>query len=388
MKRRDFLISAATLAGLASLPAWAQPQRLPVRILVLLELAGGNDGLNTLIPFNDPVYRSSRPTLAIDPERVVRLTDALGLHPALAPLQPIWDAGELALIQGVGYEQPNRSHFRSVDIWNTASNSQQNLVDGWLASPLKALRSRYATPIDAIVFDGRPQPVEGTGVRVIGMTDPESFVRDGGGAPPPNLPTQNMPPSMRHLLSTWENARLAVDYLAKRLPAASVEAEDDEGGGQLQRQFGHVARLIELGLETPVYKVSLKGFDTHAEQAQDHASLLAEVAQALAGFRKRMIAAGLWDQVLVASYSEFGRRVQENGSQGTDHGAASTIFALGGSVKGGLRGTTPSLTDLAGGDLRFHTDFRAVYTSILKGWFDLDPALLPNGPVKGLDLFA
>lgn len=384
MNRRDLLKGALAVAGLAAVPVRAEPPR-QARILVLLELAGGNDGLNTLIPYTDPEYYRLRPTLAVPRERVAALTEMLGLHPSLGSLRPLWEARELAVIQGVGYPAPNRSHFRSIDIWNTASDSNQILSDGWLAPGLKAMQSRHEAPMDAVVLDGRPQAVQGTGARVIAMSDPEDFMRKAAGSFSTEVGVGG--PALGHLVATWQAAKQAADYLEARLsPTGAVQ--DEEVGGQLSQQFGHVARLIEAGVDVPVYKISLKGFDTHAEQADTHAALLAELADALRAFQARMKAAGRWRDVLLVTYSEFGRRVAENGSRGTDHGTASAAFALGGSVKGGLYGVTPSLTDLIDGDLRFQLDYRSVYATVLHGWFGLDPALLPNGPMPPLDLFA
>lgn len=378
MHRRDFLAVAGALAGISFLPRalWAEARAAGWRFdrsLVLLELAGGNDGLNTLVPYSDPAYARLRSGIAIKREAVVQIDEKLGFHPALAPLFGAWKAGDLAVVQGVGYERPNRSHFRSIDIWETASGSDRTLTAGWLSRALAPLTPSRARLADAVVLGGGSGPVAGGRLRAVTMADPQRFLRQSQGMHATRTRSEN--PALAHLMQVQreieDTARELRDVLAR-----APEAKGEFPKGPLGQQFRIAARIVGAGAIVPVVKLALSGFDTHANQPAPHANLLRQLGEGIAAFRTALIAAGKWDRVLIMTYSEFGRRAAQNGSNGTDHGTAAPHFVLGGKVKGGLYGPRPNLDDLDGGDLRHAIDYRRLYATALATWWQAPRAAL------------
>lgn len=333
-------------------------------ILLLVELKGGNDGLNTVIPYANPLYRTLRPGIALARERVLQLDEHVGLHARLQPLMEAWQARDLAIVQGVGYPDPNRSHFRSIEIWDTAS-SNRTLGEGWVARALEHAALPKGAGVDGVVIDTNALPLMGADLRTVVMEDAEAFLRqpqalkddpvDDGG----NL-------ALRHLLAVRREVNAAAASLREKLQAAQRQVRA-YANGPFGQQLDLATRLIAGGAPVQAVKIALAGFDTHANQAPTHEALLAVLAEGLATFRRNMIVAGRWDSVLVLTYSEFGRRAEENASAGTDHGTAAPLFVLGGQVKGGLHGSYPSLADLEDGDLRHAVDFRDVYSAIARG---------------------
>lgn len=385
LDRRRFLLTltAGALLGLQSPPLRAAGA-FGKRRLLLIQLAGGNDGLNTLAPIESGFYRDLRPTLALEPGAALGVGNGFALHPELAPLMPAWHGGELALLPGVGYPNPNRSHFRSSDIWHTASRADTYLTRGWLSRCFPQLREGREAPIDAVVLDQEPAPCKGGDDRSLVLDRPESFLSRAGAVRPVTAPPRNE--AMRQLGQVTRTLHAGEAYLSGLLGESEPERASF-GGGPFGRQLSVAARLINAGADLPVFKIGLVGFDTHAGQLERHAQLLRRLALGLADLRASLTASGHWPSTLVLIYSEFGRRMRENGSAGTDHGAASLAMLLGGAVVGGLGSEYPSLSNLdAQGDLRHGVDFRRIYASILEEWFGLDSALLPDGPQPTLDL--
>lgn len=379
MKRREFLGRMGAVAfgqSMASCFAEEVDKQSIKPILLLVQLAGGNDGLNTLIPYQNPIYRDLRPTLAIGEDRVLKLNDEWGLHPSLKQMLPIWENNNLALITGVGYEKPNRSHFRSIDIWHTASDSEQVLSQGWLSGSFASLRKVRNSPLDAIDLDGRPDPLKGESANTLVMNLPKKFLRTAAKSQMTERKGGNQ--ALRHIENIRQGIRNSAEYLKENLAYNSPLQHQFRCGG-LGRQLSVAARMITAGLEIPVYKVSLGGFDTHANQAKRHADKLMELAYGLDDFRTRMVEHQCWEQVVILVYSEFGRRVKENGSLGTDHGTASVSMLLGGRVKGGLYGEAPALDNLdVHGDLQFTMDYRRVYATVLEEGLGVSSAYLPG----------
>lgn len=385
MIRREFLriLGLVPFSGLWLDPtaALAAPLDGPAdwsRTLVLVELHGGNDGLNTVVPFEDPAYRRLRPRLALAKDELVGAGRGLWFHAALAPLVPLMKDGELAVVEGVGYPAPNRSHFRSIEIWEAGSASDRTLFDGWvtrlfgLAPPPSSCEAR-----GLVLGRGDAGPLGGETMRdVLVMNDPERLpgMRDPG----PATPSSAANPALAHLLAVRRDlaralARLEAKLAAARPPAASFPA------GPLGAGLQAAARLLTAGVAVPVIKVGLGSFDHHANQKGAHARLLGQLGEALAAFRTALRAAGRWDDVLVMTYSEFGRRAGENGSLGTDHGTAAPHFVLGGRVAGGRYGAAPSLTDLdREGDLKHTTDYRDLYATIARRWWGIAGEFLPG----------
>jgi uncharacterized protein (DUF1501 family) len=336
------------------------------RILLLVELKGGNDGLNTVIPYADPLYRELRPGIGVARERVLQLDEHIGLHAKLEPLMDAWQARDLAIVQGVGYPDPNRSHFRSIEIWDTASSSSQTLTEGWVARALEHAILPKGAGVDSIVIDTNTLPLMGPDLRTIVMQDAEAFLHQARVLKDDQVDDDGNP-ALRHLLAVRREVNEAAADLREKLQAAPNPVHDYSAEGPFGQQLDLATRLIAGGVPLLAVKIALAGFDTHANQARTHEALLAVLAKGLATFRYNMIAAGRWSDVLVLTYSEFGRRARQNASDGTDHGTAAPLFVLGGQVKGGLHGSHPSLENLQDGDLRHTVDFRDVYSAVARG---------------------
>jgi uncharacterized protein (DUF1501 family) len=362
------------------------------RILVLVQLAGGNDGLNTVVPFTDSAYYSLRPTLALKESEVLRLDDHLGLNPACAPLHALLQDGRLGIVQNVGYPNPNRSHFRSTEIWETASASDESLSSGWIG--------RYLDNACAGADPAAPRADAMPDAIHINAEVPQSF----GGALPHNTYGLSLGAragragraevALLERLATRPRAALAAhpshehgeaanhaflratlmdSLVAERNIQRIIDQNRPEAaypGGNFAQSLRNVAGLIAAGLPTRVYFVSLGGFDTHAGQLNAHANLLRQLSEGLAAFQKDLTARKLDDQVLTMTFSEFGRRPNENESAGTDHGTAAPLFVMGRQIHGALHGTAPSLQVGKNADLEFTTDFRSVYATVLDRWLD------------------
>lgn len=353
-------------------------------ILVLVQLAGGNDGLNTVVPFADPHYRRLRPTLALGKDELLPIDGALAFHQACAPLHALLQDGKLGIVQNVGYPNPNRSHFRSTEIWETASDANETLPTGWLG--------RF--------FDnacgGLPESAP-CGVNISNEV-PQAFLSANSHPTFSLLPNQRGARENRASLALLEN-------ILKQPPATPTHDEHDRNAGYLRHtmmdalvtekrfqkilsdyrasaeypgnpfaaSLRNVAALIAAGNATRVYYVSLGGFDTHSNQPNQHANLLRTLSEGLAAFQRDLESKKLDGQVLTMTFSEFGRRPSENESRGTDHGTAAPLFVLGSRVKAGLHGQAPSLEVERNEDLKFSTDFRAVYATVLERWLASDP---------------
>ena len=341
------------------------------RILLLVELKGGNDGLNTLVPYADARYRELRPAIGVPRERVIQLDEKVGLHEKLQPLMESWKAGDLAIVQGVGYPYPNRSHFRSIEIWDTASASSQTLNEGWIARSFEGVSLPKGAGVDCIVADTNALPSTGPELRTIVMQDAENFLRQAQNLKDAQGMGDGGNPALRHLLAVRHEINAAAAGLRDKLRAAAAPAVAYGQEFLLGRQLDVATRVITSKVPVVAVKVALGGFDTHANQAPTQERLLAYLAASLATLRNNLIAAGRWNDVLVMTYSEFGRRAKQNASAGTDHGTAAPQFVMGGGVKGGLHGAYPSLHDLQDGDLKHTVDFRSVFATVAQGCWGL-----------------
>ena len=373
-------VAAAPLAP--ALPAAAAGR--DQRILVLLELNGGNDSLNSVVPYADPAYRRARSSLAVPRDQVLQLDERLGLNRALEPLMPAWQADELAIVLGVGYPRPNRSHFRSIEIWNSASDSETLETEGWVSRVMATSRAS-TTGVDGIVLGGPSGPLAGPAIKSVVMRQPERFLRRAQAVGQSDAVADN--PALRHILQVRSEIHTGAQEIEARL-AGTPSPGGEFPRGPLGRQFATAARLILAGVPLRVIKLAQGGYDTHAGQAGRHRALLADLGKTLAAFRSALQKGGAWDRVLVMSYAEFGRRVAQNASGGTDHGTAAAHLLLGGKVRGGLHGQHPSLTDLEGGDLRHTLDFRQLYASAAHDWLGLPRAGSPLARFAPLDLHA
>ncbi len=350
-------------------------------ILVVLQLSGGNDGLNTVIPHANDFYYKARPGIAIGANDALKINDQLGLHPALTGVRELYDEGLAAIVNGVGYPNPNRSHFRSMEIWHTAVDANRSSTQGWLGryfdnacsgcDPSVAINLGKENPQ---AFAARvPKGISYQPERPVAFEDPMAemppmeddaaggsitFLRGGGGTVQVDA------------LDFIERTALHAQVSSEKIQAVSREytVREPFPGNALGRDLRTVAQLIGGGMPTRIYYVSLGGFDTHVNQTGSHQRLLSTFGDAMRAFLRELKRQGNEQRVLVLTFSEFGRRVQENAGRGTDHGAAAPCFLFGGKIKAGFHGRMPSLnpSELADGDLMFNTDFRAIYATILE----------------------
>ncbi|MEO2218790.1 DUF1501 domain-containing protein [Chromobacterium vaccinii] len=387
-KRREFLKAAGAGLMLTVLPnlSWALAPAGYKRLLVLVELKGGNDGLNTVVPYGSADYYRLRPGIAVAREQVLRINGDIGLHPSLAPLMPLWQDKQLALLQGVGYPDPNLSHFRSIEIWDTASASQQYLSEGWLTRLFHEQPTPKNFAADGVVLSSQVLgPLDG-GARAVVLSNPQDFARQA------KLVADQQPghagSALEHILKVEGDIRQAAASLAplpRTAPSEAPTAGPKPNGG-----FGVAVRTLTdtlaRGVDIAVARITLTGFDTHGNQQPTQGRLLAELADGLAQLRSEMTRLGRWDDTLVLTYAEFGRRPRENGNRGTDHGTANVHFALGGRVNGGLYGQTPQLAGVSEGNLPHAIDFRQVYATAIDGWWGKDSRNVLGGRFTPLPL--
>jgi uncharacterized protein (DUF1501 family) len=423
--RREFLTTGLKGAGLLAastfVPAFvtrtaaATGAARDASILVVVQLSGGNDGLNTIVPFANDLYAKARPTLRLAGDQTLKLNDELGLHSALAPLRGEYDAGRMAIVQNVGYPNPNRSHFRSMEIWHTAADdTKPREIEGWLGKYFDAQCSGTdpgKRPGEIGVSFGKvmPQAFRNRSNVGLAVNDPNTFQWNPSGDTATfakvqervfekiNKPSAtgsqmagaggisgNEPATIDFLRHTAMNAVVAGDSMRAILRQEKNKAQYPDG--QLSAQLQMVARLITGDFPSRVYYVSQGGYDTHADQLGNHARLLGEFSTSLGAFLDDLRRQKSADRVTVLAFSEFGRRVAENGSRGTDHGAAAPMFVFGDTIKGGLHGEPPDLADLVDGDVRHKIDFRQVYASLIEGWLGLPAKNVLGDPWPGIKI--
>lgn len=400
ISRRAFLRGASLVALAPSVPkflargARGADGKNDGRILVVIQLSGGNDGINTVVPFSDEGYPRARQELRLAEEKLRKIDKDVGLHPSMGGAAKLLESGRLAIVQGVGYPNPNRSHDVSMAIWHTARfDPEEHRGFGWIGRAL----------------DSRPEPAAGTpGVMLVGGESPPVALQSRRSIASalsslddltlsdfsmPSPPSQNGA-SGDDIAAFVRRSALDAYTTAERLKEISSHGTSSRGTGtsgypnsEFSRRLGLVAQLIKAEFKTPIYYVIQSGYDTHAAQLQTHANLLRDFSGGLLAFLDDMQGAGLADRVAVLAFSEFGRRVEENGSLGTDHGTAGPVFVAGGNVQGGLVGPTPSLTDLDGGDLKSGIDFRQVYASVLENWLRIRAAEVLGQRFEPLKLF-
>lgn len=353
-------------------------------VLVVVEMTGGNDGLNTVIPYADDLYHKARPTLRHTKQQVIRLNDHVGLHSGMQGLKPLWEKGHLAVIQGVGYPNPDRSHFEAMDIWHLADPGR-TLKTGWLGRASAEMDNRAGgIPILHVGAGKAPLAAASTqGNNAVSLGDQKAFKLETGNgdrsearrklldavSPAPTKGTAEEDDLLSFVQRRQVQTLTAVDNLKELLDGPGAVRTFTAG---LQQKFQLIAGLIARGFGTRIFYVSLDGFDTHSEQGPAHQQLLSQLASGIGDFFRELKETGNDDRVRVMTFSEFGRRVRENGSRGTDHGAGSCMLVAGPGMKGGVVGKHPSLADLDSDDLKYHTDFRRVYATLLDKWLNCD----------------
>jgi uncharacterized protein (DUF1501 family) len=387
--RRDFLKNSSMVALGLSVPtflsrtAFAAPNATKPgakdTILIVVQLTGGNDGLNTVIPYKDAEYAKLRPTLRQPADKIKKINDHIALHPSLEGLAGLLEDKALCVVQGVGYPNPNESHFRSMDIWQAASTAEK-LTEGWIGKSMKQLPKASAFHVKA-GGEGGWLALDGAPARIPSITSLEDFQlkmaaasgadkKDQRAVIEGSVKSESKKPSLldyvqRTAANTYASSRRLQEIGKNYQPKATYPNTG------LANRLKLAAQLIDGGLGARVFYVSLENFDTHANQAASHTTLLAELSGAMTAFYRDMAARGHKDRILMMTFSEFGRRAKENGSKGTDHGSAAPMLLVGGKVKPGLVGAHPSLTALDHGNLKHHTDFRQVYAAVLEKWLGI-----------------
>jgi uncharacterized protein (DUF1501 family) len=391
MDRRKFLRNTGLVSTALLMPRFLQAMPNATgtkgRILVVVQLTGGNDGLNTVVPYRNDVYYRERPVLGITKDKVLPLTDELGLHPAMSGLRELFDQGLVTVINGVGYPQPDRSHFRSMDIWHTASGSDQYLGTGWLGRYLDATD---APPHGVIEFGGALSLAnKGLRTKAIALNDPRSFhaaTREPYFAALAQEQHQQQHVQLGYLYRTMAETYRSAGYIHETLRPQETSASWPKH--DLARQLKQVSSFIRSGMATSVYYTSTDGFDTHVNQAMRHEKLLGAVSASLSAFMADMKAAGRGEEVLVMVFSEFGRRVKQNANNGTDHGTSSNVLLLGGALrKPGIHNPLPALTALdENGDLPHSVDFRSIYAALLSDWIGMGAAGILDTAIRPIPL--
>ena len=381
IKRKEFLqigsLATASFMVPQFLKAFERVDRVPPgsKVMVILQLSGGNDGLNTVVPIRNDIYYRERPRLGIEKTKALSLTDEVGLHPALISLKELYDEGNLGILNNVGYPNPDRSHFRSMDIWQTGSASTEYVTTGWVGRYLDAQcngcdKPTYALEIDDVLS----LALKGENSKAIAMKDPrrllgisnEKFFKDVL-----KIHRNGDEETVDYLYKTMSETLSSANYIfdQSRAHPSSFEYPKTELGNGLKT----IASLIFSDINTKVYYISLGSFDTHVNQDNQQQRLFTELSDAVKAFAADLKQNNRFNDVLMFTFSEFGRRVSQNASGGTDHGTANNMFLIGGALKQkGLINAMPDLADLDEGDLKYKIDFKTVYATVLRNWLDAD----------------
>ncbi len=395
MNRRNFLKQASLASTAMFLPKFVSGFNLidsavaTGKKLVIIQLSGGNDGLNTVVPFRNDIYHKNRLSLAQKKSNLIGITDEIGFHESLIAHSNLYNNGELCVVNNVGYPNPNRSHFRSTDIWHTGSDANEHLQSGWVGRYLDATKNTSLNAIE--VDDSLSLLLKGEHTDGIAMTDPKLFFRT------------THDPYFRKVVEHHDAAHLSehnLGYLYKTMVTASSSAkyiyetsktyttQTTYPKNKFSKQLKQVAQFINSGLQTKVYYTSLGGFDTHVNQLNKQKRLLKIYDEAMAAFIKDLKQQDSFKDTLILTFSEFGRRVQQNAANGTDHGTANQVFLIGNQLKKqGFYNPMADLSNLdSNGDLKYDIDFREIYTSVLNNWLEVDASKVINKPFSGLNI--
>jgi uncharacterized protein (DUF1501 family) len=368
-------------------------------VLVVIEMTGGNDGLNTVIPYADDIYQKARPTLRFAKEKVIKVDDYIGLHPAMKTFGTMLQNQSLAIVQGVGYPNPDRSHFESMDVWQSA-DPLRKVGTGWIGRSTTDLQDKKGNvPVVQLGPNRLPLALQGSSAGVVSINNEQAYILDLGkgdaerkqarrkliqdlAEPSPTGKTDDLLQFIqRRQIQTYSTLDRLRDILKE-----DKKADQNVPATPLGQKMALIARLIAKGFGTRVFYVMIDGFDTHSGQAEDQQRLLAELSDAVSFLFTRLKETGHDKRVLAMTFSEFGRRVHENGSKGTDHGAASCLFVAGPAVKSGPITKHPSMADLDAGDLKHNTDFRSLYATLLDQWLAVDSKTVLGSKFEHLQL--
>jgi uncharacterized protein (DUF1501 family) len=373
--KRSALATAGSMLVPQFLKAWENPAPESDKILIVLQLSGGNDGLNTIIPFRNDIYYQSRPKIAVQPEKVLPITDELGFNSAFEKLRSIYDQGNMSIINNVGYPNPDRSHFRSMDIWQSA-NPKEYLNTGWIGRYLDANcdgAEHNAIEID----DTLSLALKGELIKSMALKDPARLYNATHNPMFKSIAKDSISkdddPIVSYLYKTAAETASSAEYIYNQTRIYNSKAEYPNS--EFANRLKTIGKLINSGVSTRVYYAALSGFDTHANQAGQQDRLLKTYAEAVSALIQDLDKQGNFERVMILTFSEFGRRVSENASGGTDHGTASNIFLLGKNLKTkGFINGAPDLKNLDEGDLIYQIDFRSVYATLLNRWMNADPS--------------
>ncbi len=368
-------------------------------VLVVIEMTGGNDGLNTVIPYADDIYQKARPTLRFAKEKVIKVDDYIGLHPAMKAFGTMLQNQSLAIVQGVGYPNPDRSHFESMDVWQSA-DPLRKVGTGWIGRSTTDLQDKKGNvPVVQLGPNRLPLALQGSSAGVVSINNEQAYILDLGkgdaerkqarrkliqdlAEPSPAAKADDLLQFIqRRQIQTYSTLDRLRDILKE-----DKKADQNVPATPLGQKMALIARLIAKGFGTRVFYVMIDGFDTHSGQAEDQQRLLAELSDAVSFLFTRLKETGHDKRVLAMTFSEFGRRVHENGSKGTDHGAASCLFVAGPAVKSGPITKHPSMADLDAGDLKHNTDFRSLYATLLDQWLAVDSKTVLGSKFEHLQL--
>ncbi|WP_299550750.1 DUF1501 domain-containing protein [Seonamhaeicola sp.] len=394
MDRRKFLKQSSLASSLFFVPSFVKAfenvasSSLGYKRLVIIQLSGGNDGLNTVVPFENDLYYKERPSLSIAKGDVLKLTDEIGLHPSLAPLNRLYDKGLLTIINNVGYPNPNRSHFRSMDIWQTAVDSDEYSQSGWIGRYIDNYGDAPYTAIE--INESLSLAMKGETKNAIATQDAKSLFNLSRDPYFKNLQghkndTHLSEHNLGYLYKSMIEAHSSAKYIYET--SKTVSAKKEYPKNKFGKQLKTTAQFINSHLETKVYYASLNGFDTHVNQLPTQKRLLSQYAEGIETFVQDLKAGGTFDDTLILTFSEFGRRVKQNASVGTDHGTANNLFIIGNQLrKPGLYNKMANLSDLDGnGDLKFEIDFRTIYATVLNKWLEVNDKKILNKSFKQLN---
>lgn len=384
MKRRNFIKSSAVASSALMMPGFLSAytgnnltSSRSGKILVVIQLSGGNDGLNTIIPFEDDIYYRERPMISIPKNEVLKVGSEMGFHPELAPLRDLYNAGQMTIINSVGYPNPTRSHFRSMDIWQTGSGSEDYWSTGWLGryldSHCQGRPAHHALEVD----EGLSLAMRGLHKSGFAMSDARSVKNATANrflnkASKTNFSSES---NLSYLYKTLVKTQESADYLFEKSKVHTSKTTFPNG--KFAQDLKQIAELITADTATQVYYVSLGGFDTHAQQRGRQKRLLKTYAEAVKAFTDDLKSNNLFDDTLIMTFSEFGRRVKQNASGGTDHGTANNVFLMGGKLKKpAFFNAAPDLTNLQNQDLVYDIDFRQIYSTILDRWLAADSGVV------------
>lgn len=376
--RRDVINFAGAMSLFSLAPSSLKASKSATKFLILIELIGANDGLNTVVPFGSNLYRRLRPSLALGTKDLLKLNGFVGLHPSLRSVAELYSSGECKIVQGLGYPHPNLSHFRSIELWERGGDGRADGGKGWLIEPLEVLTKDLSIDAKAMFLDGAGDIFAGGVNGYLSSDDLQMILStdfDRNSATTKSNASNDL---VRELVQSRDENRELLRSLSYKLNGLG---NYDFGNGDLYSQMQTVCNLIEREVNIPVFKVSIGSFDTHDSQYWTHKDLLEKLDRAIGEAVKRLKLMGVWGDTLIMTYSEFGRRAKENSSGGTDHGMAAPHLLLGGSIKGGIVGDYPQLGQLEKDNLLFSMDYRSVYNFVLSEHFELS-----ENPFSGYEL--